>query len=108
MDSEAFGLIDTAGFNEKKLSTGPSVSYDRLEFSESSNSFAEQTFEKLLVQSDGEIILSKDMLRKLSHNEVLVRKHPPPKRNIQFYIHSYGFGQYRLYCIVYTLLNSML
>merc|ERR1712235_43643 len=38
------------------------------------------TNEWILVQSDGEIILSREMLRNLSHGEVLVRKYEKPKR----------------------------
>ena len=80
-DQEAYGLIDTAGFQKEKsdsIQTGGS--YERMDFS-SSGLDNNMTFEKLLVQSDGEIILSREMLRNLSHSEVLVRKYEKPKRN---------------------------
>ena len=79
-DQEAYGLIDTAGFQKEKsdsIQTGGS--YERMDFS-SSGFDNNMTFEKLLVQSDGEIILSREMLRNLSHSEVLVRKYEKPKR----------------------------
>ena len=58
------------------------ASYDRLDFSSSVKD--EMTFEKLLLQSDGDLVLPRDMLRRLTHGEVLVKKHPAPKRR-QFY-----------------------
>lgn len=79
-DQEAYGLIDTAGFQKEKtdsIQTGGS--YERMDFS-TSGLDNNMTFEKLLVQSDGEIILSREMLRNLSHSEVLVRKYEKPKR----------------------------
>ena len=53
--------------------------YDRLDFSAPSYE-KEMTFEKLMLQSDGDLVLSRDMLRRLAHGEVLVKKHPEPKR----------------------------
>ena len=58
------------------------ASYDRLDFNTSTKD--EMTFEKLLLQSDGDLVLPRDMLRRLTHGEVLVKKHPAPKR-WQFY-----------------------
>ena len=79
-DQEAFGLIDTAGFKgEEKENMESGDNYDRLDFSAPSYE-KEMTFEKLMLQSDGDLVLSRDMLRRLAHGEVLVKKHPEPKR----------------------------
>lgn len=89
-DQEAYGLIDTAGFQKEKsdsIQTGGS--YERMDFS-SSGLDNNMTFEKLLVQSDGAIILSREMLRNLSHSEVLVRKYEKPKRNGFMFIRYQG------------------
>ena len=64
-DQEAFGLIDTAGFKEEeKENAENTASYDRLDFTAGSTTIKdEMTFEKLLLQSDGDLVLSRDMLR---------------------------------------------
>ena len=71
-DQAAFGeLIDPAGFKEKDIENN--ASYERLDFTAKLTSIKdEMTFEKLLLQSDGDLVLSRDMRRFLNYFVILI------------------------------------
>ena len=56
-------FLEIANLCNKENSEESTASYDRLDFTQSSSIKDEMTFEKLLLQSDGDLVLSRDMLR---------------------------------------------
>lgn len=69
-DEEAYQLIDTGGFESNVNETINSNGADRLDLT-NDHKMDDDSFEKLLIETDGDIIASRNILRKMTHQGIV-------------------------------------